>query len=48
MIDIQVFHPIDKEGNEDPSGINAQDDPKVILCYDNYIRIRSYKKLVFP
>lgn len=45
MIDIQVFHPIEKE---DESMLNAQDDPKVILCYDNYIRIRSYKKLVFP
>ncbi|KAL4484830.1 hypothetical protein ABPG74_020007 [Tetrahymena malaccensis] len=49
MLDIQVFHPYNQ--NNDDLQLNEQkeqDEPKIILCYDSFIRIRKYKKLQFP
>lgn len=46
-----MFHPIEDIGREIRDGRDDQgkeEDPKVIVCYDNYLRIRSHKKLMFP
>ncbi|KAL4467434.1 hypothetical protein ABPG72_011032 [Tetrahymena utriculariae] len=47
MLDIQVFHPYNQNHENFQEQIE-QDEPKIILCYDSFIRIRKYKKLQFP